>query len=669
VLNTVPCKAAAIVPSWNREPDLRLCLEHLLAQRYEPLEIIVVDNGSDDGSSDMVRDEFPTVRLIANRGNLGASVAKNQGVAATDAEFVWFLDSDSQVEQPSCLEHMVALMREHEDFGAIGGEIFEGPDRERMMTLKTVCANGETRTLMIDPEGVQLQECDYLPTCNCLMRRDVVEQLGGFDACYFILSEDKELGWRLRKLGLRSITDSRTAALHRVSPLARRGDLFRKHRNSIRFALINMGWLHVVLLPLLDLWHIVRRRKVSDLKKYRQSVMKHLDGPVKAVVKRGNVPLSLLVVGPVYLAALVGAYLWNLAYLPATLWTRWHRPNFLDAARAIDPSDPPPAPALPRWARVALPYAVTIGMVAFILSRIGLRDVAGVMWSADLRFVLAATVFSCLANTVAGADKWRRVVNYMGAKVTFRESLFIRLGAGPIRFVAPSKSGELVKPVYVQRWHGLPFVRGTSSLVLDKVFNFWGVLLFLFVGLPLFGHGVPWYVAGLPALFIIVPVVLWSCRRVFYRLAERIHGKLHTVLSDLLSAFEVIGPKQQAFLLAYSVLFQATEVATCFMICRAVRIDPAVPFHKVMVFVPIVIIFSNIPIPTFSGIGLREAAMVTLLPHFGYGTVEQAAAVGLLLSTVEYLIPAAIGVPVLPAFLRALGGAWRPGVGEKGGAP
>ncbi len=328
-------KVAAVVPSWNRRPDLRLCLESLRGQDYRPLEIIVVDNGSDDGSAEMVREEFPEARLIANERNLGASVAKNLGVAATDAEFVWFLDSDSQVENPACLSEMVRLMRAHPDIGAIGGEVFEGPDGERVMTVKTICANGETRTLMIPPDGVELLDCDYLPTCNCLMRREVVERLGGFDTRYFVLSEDKELGWRLQRLGLRSVIDSRAAALHRVSPRARRGDLFRKHRNSLRFALINMSWTTVAFLPLLDLWHLVRRRKVSDLKRRRQSVLKHLDGPVQKAVERGNVALSLLVVGPVYLAAMAGAYLWNAAFLPATLWTRFHRPDFIEQARRL----------------------------------------------------------------------------------------------------------------------------------------------------------------------------------------------------------------------------------------------------------------------------------------------------------------------------------------------
>ena len=334
-MSTTQGKVTAIIPSWNRAPDLRVCLESVLAQDYEPKEVVVVDNGSEDSSQAMVRDEFPSVRLISNDANLGASVAKNQGVAVSDAEFVWFLDSDSKVESPSCLSSMVEIAREHEDLGAIGGEIFASADGERQMTVKTVCTNGETRTIMIEPEGVTLRDCDYLATCNCFMRRDTVERLGGFDTRYFILSEDKELGWRLKRSGGRSVVDSRTAALHVVSPRGRRGDLFRKHRNSVRFALINMSWATVVLLPVLDAIHIIRRRKVSDLKRRQTSVMKHLDGPAKRIVGKGNVLLSVLVVGPIYLTALVGAYAWNFVFLPLTMWTRFRRPDFIAQAREL----------------------------------------------------------------------------------------------------------------------------------------------------------------------------------------------------------------------------------------------------------------------------------------------------------------------------------------------
>jgi len=305
------------------------------------------------------------------------------------------------------------------------------------------------------------------------------------------------------------------------------------------------------------------------------------------------------------------------------------------------------------WLRRVLPYVLAVGIVGVLVSKVGVGDIATELRRVDVRMVLLATVLSCVANTFVGADKWRRIVNIMGCAVSFRESLFIRLGAGPIRFSVPAKGGELVKPLYLSRHHGLPFVRGTSSLLLDKVLNFWGVLFFLFAGIPFFGESVPRYAVVFPIAFVAGPVVLWYSRGFLYGIASRLHGKLHKLMVELLSAFEIVSPSQWTFLFVYSVVFQATEIVTCYLACRAVGIDPVVPFHKLMVIVPLVIVFSNIPGP-ISGLGYREAAMLALLSRYAGATSEQAVTAGLLLSTAEYILPAAIGIPLLPAFVRSI---------------
>ena len=312
------------------------------------------------------------------------------------------------------------------------------------------------------------------------------------------------------------------------------------------------------------------------------------------------------------------------------------------------------------WLRRVASYAVAVGIIWLLVHRVGVEKIGEAMRSADVGLLAAAAVISCVANTVFGADKWRRVVNHMGCRVSFWESIFIRLGAGPLRFIVPGKFGELIKPVYLQKHHGLPFVRGASGLVLDKMFNFWGVLFFLFLGIPFFGRGVPWYAVALPVAFVAGPIAFWWNRGMFYRLANWVHGKLHKLMTDLLSSFEVIAPRDQAFLFAYSILFQATEVVTFYLVCRAVGIQPDVPFHEIMVFVPLVIIVTQVPVST-SGLGVREGAVSWLLLGSGYGTEGQALCAGLLLSVVEYLLPAAIGIPVLPAFFKSLGGSWRAG--------
>lgn len=328
--NSSEPKVCAIVPSWNRKDDLRACLDSLAKQDYADLDVIVADNGSTDGSPEMVRADFPNVRLIANSENLGASIAKNQGVAATEAEFVWFLDSDSIVLEPTCASEMVRIMREHPDVGAVGGEAFEQEDGTLHIVQKTVCLNGETRTVPIESAEPEMLECDYLATCNLLARRDLIAEIGGFDPGYFILSEDKEIGWQIKKRGHKSIIDHRTTVLHSVSARQRRGDLFRKQKNNLRFVLLNFPWWRILLLPLFDLAYLFAARKVRSLKSKHASVMKHLSGPVKDVAASDrSLVAKVFVVGCVYVGSLVGAYVWNLGALPKTLWLRWRRPDYI----------------------------------------------------------------------------------------------------------------------------------------------------------------------------------------------------------------------------------------------------------------------------------------------------------------------------------------------------
>jgi len=328
-------KVSAVIPSWNRKDDLRECLDALLAQDCPSLEIVVVDNGSTDGTLEMLAERYQSVRVLKNSSNLGAATAKNQGIVASTGEYVWFLDSDAKVLSSSCLSVMVDILEKHPDIGSVGGEVFRQPDGAERIMRKTVCVNAETKTVIVDDPKPELLECDYLATCNCIVRKKDLVEIGGFDPDYFILSEDKEVGWRLKMRGLKSVIDHRTCALHGVSPRQRKGDLYRKHKNNIRFVLINFPLWKAPLLPLFDAAHLFETRKLKDIRNKQTSVMKHLDGSVKDLVA-GDAPfvLKAVAVAVFYVSALIAAYAWNFWHLPKTLATRFHRPDFLERFRA-----------------------------------------------------------------------------------------------------------------------------------------------------------------------------------------------------------------------------------------------------------------------------------------------------------------------------------------------
>lgn len=204
--------------------------------------------------------------------------------------------------------------------------------------VKGVRLNGETASTDVALDAKMIEDTDYLPTCNLLARRDLVIGLGGFDPAYVVLSEDKELGWRMRRRGLRNVIVGSAPVLHHVSRRARRGDLFRKLRNTTRFAVINLPWWRVMLLPLLDFACLFGRGKFKALRSGTVSVTKHLSGAAAGMVGRKRTPtvVKLLLVGPKYAACLLAAYAWNLYHCAGSLRMRWRRPNFVERARLLD---------------------------------------------------------------------------------------------------------------------------------------------------------------------------------------------------------------------------------------------------------------------------------------------------------------------------------------------
>jgi GT2 family glycosyltransferase len=294
-------------------------------------EVIVVDNGSADGTAAMVDRDFPAARLIRNASNTGACAARNQAIAASTGEYLWFLDSDSEAANPRCLANMLSLMAADPGIGSIGGEIHRDEAEKEFVRIKSVLGNGETVNHYVPMGEATKRDCDYLATCNCLVRRQHLVEWGGFDEDYFVLSEDKELGLYLKSRGLRNVADASTVAYHHISPGSGRRSLFLKLRNMVRFSILHAPLWRLPFLPFLDVFYLFRGTKFQDLKAGTPHAVKYLDAGQGTSARRKGAPfpLRLALAGTRYLVALAGAYLWNLAHLPTTVCVRRARPNFI----------------------------------------------------------------------------------------------------------------------------------------------------------------------------------------------------------------------------------------------------------------------------------------------------------------------------------------------------
>jgi N-acetylglucosaminyl-diphospho-decaprenol L-rhamnosyltransferase len=190
-----------VIPSWNKAELLAGCLDHLVAQTVAH-RAIVADNGSDDGTLQMLRERFPQVMVVELGSNLGFGRAVNRAVAAGDGEVIVLLNNDVDAE-PSFLKEMIAPF-EDEKIGMVSGVLLEpgglidaaGVEIDRGLAGYAYKGGLPLAELERPRKGL-------LGPCGgaAAYRRSAFESVGGFDEMIFVYSEDLDLALRLRDRG------------------------------------------------------------------------------------------------------------------------------------------------------------------------------------------------------------------------------------------------------------------------------------------------------------------------------------------------------------------------------------------------------------------------------------------------------------------------------------
>lgn len=234
---------SVIVVNWNRRELLRACLDSLARQTHQNFEVIVVENGSADGSGDFVEElshNFPVpLRLIRNSTNQGFCAANNQGFAASDAELVALLNNDAEAD-PGWLDALESAVRVAPDVGMAASKILVWEDPQRIDKCgHLIYPDGQNRgrgTGQLDRgQFDRLEEVLWPDGCAALYRRAMLEDVGFFDEDFFAYADDAELGLRGRMAGWRCFyTPGAVVRHHRGATLglgsARRLTLIERNR-------------------------------------------------------------------------------------------------------------------------------------------------------------------------------------------------------------------------------------------------------------------------------------------------------------------------------------------------------------------------------------------------------------------------------------------------------
>lgn len=198
---------SVIIPNFNGAKVLRPCLESLNRQTQTDLEVILVDNGSDDDSLDTALSVRPATRVILLPRNLGFAAAVNAGIKSARGEYVALLNNDVQVEPAWLAELKKALDQDPLTF-AVGPKLLLDPERNRInvvgIKLKPCAESGSIGAGQVDRgQFDQPGEVFGVSAGAALYRRDVFGEVGYFDEDFFAYLEDVDLCFRARLLGYR----------------------------------------------------------------------------------------------------------------------------------------------------------------------------------------------------------------------------------------------------------------------------------------------------------------------------------------------------------------------------------------------------------------------------------------------------------------------------------
>lgn len=285
---SLPPDVTVVIVSFNTRDLLRECLQTLFAHLGGvTVQIIVVDNASDDGSADMVAQEFPEVELIRGEANLGFGPANNRGFERAVGRYIVLLNSDAFVE-PDTLRRSVERMEAETGVGLAGGRLVgrngEWQPSARMfpsllnefLTLSGLSARwpGSRFFGRVDrtwADHSEAADVDWVPGAYSIIRKSVLDRIGPFDERFFLYFEEVDLCQRVKEAGFRVVywpeikvvhiggESSRTVKRLTFSGFGSQLSLWRMRSQALYYRKHHgpiVAWLSM---QLESLWHRLRR--------------------------------------------------------------------------------------------------------------------------------------------------------------------------------------------------------------------------------------------------------------------------------------------------------------------------------------------------------------------------------------------------------------------------
>ena len=259
-------EVSVVIPNFNGIAFLDSVLASLEGQTLSNFEVILVDNGSTDGSCSFVTANYPWVHLIELSENFGFCGAVNAGIRAAKAPYVLLLNNDTEVKE-DFVEEMLAAIRRHKNAFSCGARMVQYHDRDRLDDVGNYyCALGWSfaRGRGKDIHAYETEDKIFSACAGAaIYRKKIIEKIGYFDEEHFAYLEDTDLGYRARIYGYENWYAPKAIVYHVGSGTSgSRYNQFKTRyssRNNIYLIYKNMPLLQIILnLPFLAVGFLIK---------------------------------------------------------------------------------------------------------------------------------------------------------------------------------------------------------------------------------------------------------------------------------------------------------------------------------------------------------------------------------------------------------------------------
>lgn len=253
---------SVVVVNWNGKTFLEECLSSLRRQTHPDREVLVVDNGSTDGSPDWIRDNFPEFRLVALAENQGFAGGNNAGIRQARGEWIALLNNDAAAD-PQWLDLLSRAVQRDPQLGLAASRVIltSGP-LDSAGDAMTIAGVPYKRGHGKVPNGTYTAPGEVFGVSGCaaLVRKRMLDEIGLLDEDFFCIYEDGDLSFRAHLAGYRCIYVPEAVVYHRLH-----GTLGKLSRPYVFYGQRNMEYLYFKNMPGRLLWKYLPVHLTSNL--------------------------------------------------------------------------------------------------------------------------------------------------------------------------------------------------------------------------------------------------------------------------------------------------------------------------------------------------------------------------------------------------------------------